>query len=218
MQKLRILVENNSKWAVLLEYIDRIEASKELDFSLALENAKCVLETIGKEICSKKGVELESKSTMAGVLKNAFNVLGLGANDSARQISTALGTIGQNFGTIRNQIGATAHGKTVEQLEQRNEHLSPMTRTLLIDTVVTVGCFMINLYESEEIGLTRQDKTIHYEDMDKFNSYLDDTFGSFDMGVYSFPASEVLFYTDPNAYSTELDIFETMDTNMDDDE
>jgi hypothetical protein len=36
---------------------------------------------------------------------------------------------------------------------------------------------------------------------------LDESYGDFDMGGYSYSASEILFYVDYNAYLTELKAF-----------
>jgi len=60
MEKLKKVIELYGRWAGLSIYISRIEAHIDSDFSHALENAKAMLETIGKEICKSKGVEIEA--------------------------------------------------------------------------------------------------------------------------------------------------------------
>jgi hypothetical protein len=60
MDKLRATIEKHRRWKDLEIYIDRIEAHLESDFSHALENAKALLECIGKEVCSAKNMELSA--------------------------------------------------------------------------------------------------------------------------------------------------------------
>ena len=57
MNKLKKTIEQYGRWAELSIYIGRIETHIESDFSHSLENAKALLETIGKEICSTKGIQ-----------------------------------------------------------------------------------------------------------------------------------------------------------------
>jgi len=69
-----------------------------------------LLETIGKEICAAKGHELLAASSVNGVLKNAFQALGYSNSTLVNQVSSALATIGQQVGELRNEIGLTSHG------------------------------------------------------------------------------------------------------------
>jgi hypothetical protein len=39
------------------------------------------------------------------------------------QISSALATIGQKVGELRNEIGSTSHGKSLEEIKQRNNNV-----------------------------------------------------------------------------------------------
>ncbi len=75
MNKLKKTIEQYRCWAELSIYIVRIETHIESDFSHSLENAKALLETIGKEICKNKGLELNETISINGVLKNAFSVM-----------------------------------------------------------------------------------------------------------------------------------------------
>ena len=79
---------------------------------------KHYLETIGKEFCKLKGRELDGNSSVQGVLKNAFSVLGYKKSDNVVQISAAFATIGQQIGDLRNIIGTSSHGKTLEELKK----------------------------------------------------------------------------------------------------
>lgn len=199
MDRLKVKISQYSRWTAIKDYISRIETYLETDFSLSLENAKALLECIGKEICSAKGHPLAEDSSVNGVLKNAFNALGYSKNEIVPQISSSLATIGQKLGGLRNDIGATAHGKTLEQLNSRNDNINQVTKYFLIDSVELIACFLIGLFEGEHIS-NNTSSEIKYTDCEDFNDYWDDLYGEFYMGDYSFTASEVLFNNDINAY------------------
>ena len=55
MDKLKDKISQYGRWAPIDEYIVRIETHLDSDFSISLENAKALLESIGKEICKSKG-------------------------------------------------------------------------------------------------------------------------------------------------------------------
>jgi hypothetical protein len=56
MERLKKVIEQYGRWSALTTYTERIKAHASTDFSHAIENAKALLETISKEICSSKGV------------------------------------------------------------------------------------------------------------------------------------------------------------------
>jgi len=119
MEKLRSTLAQYSRWQGLEMYIDRMEAHLETDFSTTIENAKALLESIGKEICEAKGVQLGSTPSINVVLKKAFIGLGYTADDLVSQVSGSLATIGQLVGNLRNEISPTSHGKSLEELRLR---------------------------------------------------------------------------------------------------
>lgn len=205
MEKLKKVIEQYGRWSDLSVYIGRIETHIELDFSHSLENAKALLETIGKEICTSKGVELAATSSINGVLKNAFSALGYSNSNLVNQISSALATIGQQVGELRNEIGLTSHGKSLEEIRERNDRVNILTREFLIDTVEIVSCFLIRNFENENPRVITEtaEETLDYYEAEEFNDFWDDSFGEFDMGNYSYPASEILFNVDKQAYINE---------------
>jgi predicted translin family RNA/ssDNA-binding protein len=126
------------------------------------------------------------------------------------QISSALATIGQNIGELRNDIGTTSHGKSLEELKERNNKVDALTREFLIDSTVIVAVLLIRAFENENprIKAAAVEAKPLYPEFEAFNEYWDDSFGEFEMGSYSFPASEILFYVDNKAYMTEQQAFE----------
>jgi hypothetical protein len=119
MERLKKVIEQYGRWAELATYIDRIEAHLSTDFSHAMENAKALLETIGKEICTTKGVDLGKSPSTNVVMKKAFNSIGYSNSSLVTQISTSLATIGQQIGNLRNETGTTSHGKSLKELREK---------------------------------------------------------------------------------------------------
>lgn len=209
MERLKKVIEQYGRWAGLETYTDRIEAYIQTDFSMSLENSKSLLETICKEICESKGVQIEATASINQLLKKAFTAIGYPSSTTVTQISSALATIGQQLGNLRNEIGRTSHGGTLEELRERNSKVDDMTKELLIDTTVIIASFLIRNFENENprtIPETSEQKILLTDNQD-FNDSWDEIFGEFEMGDYSYPASEILFYTDKEAYLTELKAF-----------
>ena len=209
MERLKKIIEQYGRWSELTIYTDRIGSHASTDFSHAIENAKALLETIGKEICKSKGVELGETASINAVMKKAFTVIGYSNNSLITQISTALANIGQQMGNLRNEIGTTSHGKSLEGLKERNNKVDELTKEFLIDTTVIVASFLIRTFENENPrSRTETAKTkLLYTDNEPFNEFWDEFYGEFEMGDYSYPASEILFNVDYKAYMTEHQAF-----------
>lgn len=210
MERLKKVIEQYGRWSELSIYTERIEAHITSDFSHAIENAKALLETIGKEICDSKGIQIGSSASINSVLKKAFSVIGYSSSSLVTQISTALASIGQQIGDLRNEVGTTSHGKSIEELKERNNKVNEITREFLIDTTVIVASFLIRTFENENPRLKPSTlaKKIQYIDNDAFNDFWDNSYGEFEMGEYSYPASEILFNVDYQAYETEVNACE----------
>lgn len=212
MEKLRITLAQYSRWQPLSMYVDRMEAHLETDFSIAVENAKALLESIGKEICDAKGIPLANAPAISGVLKTAFRALGYNGEQLVTQVSTSLANIGQLIGTLRNEISPTSHGKSLEELSDRNNKVDLLTRDFLIDSTLVVAVFLIRAFEERKgDGVMPADGVADaipdYDDNDAFNNFWDESFGEFSMGQYSYPASEILFNVDLQAYQAEYKAF-----------
>ena len=205
MERLKKVIEQYGRWSDLSIYIGRIETHIDSDFSHSLENAKALLETIGKEICKSKGLQLNETSSINGVLKNAFSSLGYSNSNLVNQIASALATIGQQVGELRNEIGISSHGKSLEEIRERNNGIDALTKEFIIDTTVIISCFLLRTFENENPRKSdkTEERTIGYEEAVDFNDFWDDLFGDFEMGDYSYPASEILYSVDNEAYVNE---------------
>lgn len=213
MEKLRATIEQYSHWRDLGDYVDRMEAHLDVDFSLSIENAKALLESIGKEICKSKCIILGSTPSVNEVLKKSFRALGYSNENLVKIISGSLATIGHEIGTLRNEISPTSHGKPLDELRERNNKVDLLTREFLIDSTVIVAVFLIRAFEERKDEAILVDDTelsselLKYDESEDFNEFWDEAFGEFTMNDYSYPASEILYGVDYKAYETEYNAF-----------
>ena len=209
MNKLKEVIKEYGRWSELSTYVDRIETHIEIDFSHSLENAKALLESVGKQICIENKIELGTTPSVNAVLKKAFSSMGYANSNLVNQVSSALATIGQQVGELRNDIGLTSHGKSLEEIKQRNNKVDILTREFLIDTVELVSIFLIRNFETKTVRVSSKllEESLNYWEAEEFNESWDDSFGEFVMGDYSYPASEILFNVDKQAYVNEYKAF-----------
>ena len=143
------------------------------------------------------------------VLKRSFVALGYGTEALVTQVSGALATIGQQLGNLRNEISPTSHGKSLEELKERNNKVDALTREFLVATTISVAVFLIRAYEERKdvdtasASVDSAESVIDYDGAENFNAFWDDAYGEFAMGDYSYPASEILFNMDYSAYEME---------------
>lgn len=204
MERLRILIAQHGRWGVLVDYIDRIEAYYDSDFSTSIENAKALLESIGKEICIAKKQELRSDASVNAVLKAAFCALGYSNENIVNQVSGSLANIGQRLGNLRSEISPTSHGRPLDELRERNNKVDLLTREFLVDSTVVVAVFLIRAFEERNgTSIATSNIQILYSEAEDFNEYWDDEYGEFLMQDYSYTASEILYNVDYKAYEAE---------------
>ena len=217
MEKLKVLIEQYGRWKPLEEYLLRIETFVDTDFGSALENAKSLLESISKEICSEKGIELNSTESIGGSLKQAYKAIGFKGGDLEVQLSTSIANIGQQMGNLRNEIGATSHGRTMQELQIRNDGIDELTKEFLVNTTILTASFLIKSFENENPRVKQNIEKIHYEQEEEFNDFWDEMYGDFSMTEdYTYPASEILYNIDYSAYKTEHTNFITSERDVED--
>jgi hypothetical protein len=212
MKRLRSTIEQFSRWKVLEVFIDRMEGHREGDFSVSVENAKALLESIGKEIWSVKQMALGDTPSINAVLKKAFCALGYSNEDLVNRISGSLANIGQELGNLRNEISPTSHGKPLDELRERNSKVDVLTREFLMDSTVIVAVFMIRAFEERKDAVllpaaAAQAERLDYNESEAFNAFWDDAYGEFMMGAYSYDASEILYNVDYKAYEFEYNAY-----------
>lgn len=210
MDRLKTILEKHSRWQPCSIYVERIIGYSNTDFTISVENAKSLLETIAKEICQQRGQHLENNESIGKLLSLSFGCLGYAKTDTIRQIGTAIANIATQMGNFRNEIGYTAHGKTLRELSTRDHSIAGVSGDFLINATELVSCFLIEAFETDN-PIVVQDEYIDLTDNENFNEYWDSLYGEFKMtDDYTYPASEILFSVDIEAYKTELNAFKLL--------
>lgn len=217
MNKLKKTIEQYGRWSVYSMYVERIEAHIDSDFSICIENSKSLIEGISKQICKEKGVSIATDEPFNRLVKTAFSAIGYSPGEHLNVISGSLSAIAQQLGNLRTALGSTSHGKTIEELKSRNETLNLLTKDFLIDTIEIISCFLIRNFENENPRkkIKSLEDTLDYLEAEEFNDFWDDSFGEFEMGNYSYSASEILFNVDKQAYINEYNAFSANETTDD---
>lgn len=215
MDRLKSILEKYSRWQPCSEFINRIEGYRATDFSFCVENAKSLLETIAKEICTQRGQELKSNESIGKLLGLSFHCLGYAKTHTISQIGGSVANIAKEMGNLRTEIGITAHGKTLSELSKRENNITSLTGDFLINATELVSCFLIEAFETDN-PIVVPDKLPSLSDNEDFNEYWDSLYGEFEMTEdYAYPASEILFNVDIEAYKTELSAFKLMKNETD---
>lgn len=209
MEKLKKLLGQYGRWSEYSIYIDRIEVHIDSDFSLCVENSKSLIEGICKQICSEKNVDLKGDESFNKLVKVAFEAIGHKKEECINVIGGSLSAIAHQLGNLRTAMGATSHGMTSEELKNRNDSLDEITKEFLIDSIEIIGCFLIRNFENENprIAISIKGEEVVFESAQDFNDFWDELFGEFEMGDYSYPASEILFNVDRDAYTEEYNSY-----------
>jgi hypothetical protein len=214
MEKLKLIIDTYPRWQPYQVYVDRINGFQKDDFSVCIENAKALLEGVSRNICDLNGVLYSKDDSVTKLLKTAFESLGYSKDDPLKQIGGSISNIGAKINDLRNEKGATSHGKTAEELQRRNENFNDLTAQFLILSTELVCSFLIQLFETENIKIDSEESEIIYEENESFNEFWDEIYGEFEMGDYSFPASQVLYSVDRLAYETEINAYNLLEDEV----
>jgi hypothetical protein len=219
MDKLKTIIEEHSRWQTeaINDYISRIEGFRNSDFPFCIENAKSLLETIAKQICVERNKAYSEQDSPGKILKLAFESLGYDDSDTTQQVGRAIANIGTQMSLLRNQIGATSHGRPLEELEKRKEAINKATSEFLLFSTELVCTFLIQLFETDN-PLALIEPEIIYEDNQDFNNSFDDTYGEIQIGNFTFSPSEVLFKVEPESYRIALEEFNSKEIGSENEE
>lgn len=83
----------------------------------------------------------------------------------------------------------------------------------MIDSTLMVAVFLIRAFEERTAVAVRssdeaaETELLEYNQEEDFNESWDGSYGEFEMGVYSYTASEILFHVDSKAYKSEHTAF-----------
>jgi len=97
----------------------------------------------------------------------------------------------------------------LDEIKERNNKVDLLTREFLIDSMLVVAVFLIRAFENEKPPLAAAllEEPLDYYESTDFNDFWDESFGEFEMGDYSYTASEILFNVDYKAYKSEYAVF-----------
>ena len=103
----------------------------------------------------------------------------------------------------------------MEELRQRNLKIDELTKDFLFDSIKTIIIFLIRSFEYKQVNIIDiPEKEQENERNKDFDEFLDEIYGEFVMGDYSYTASQILFAVDSEAYQYELKNFEAEEGNQ----
>lgn len=211
MDRLRQLIKQYSRWKGLEEYCIRIDGYLTSDYSIAVENAKALLESVCKTILHEKSVEVDSNDSMQKLMKKTVGVFDSDHSEQLRQISNSLVNISKNLAEVRNTVAKVSHGQHVDALGK--DALDVMSAAFMVNSTEAIACFLIEFYE-QVFPRKKPEPALRLEDYPEFNDYLDgeafEPVQVLRLGgelAYEYSASEVLFSVEPRAYLTELNAY-----------
>ena len=211
MERLRLLIDQYSRWKGLEEYCIRIDGYLKNDFSIAVENTKALMESICKTILQEKEVEYGASDTVQQLMTKTVGVFDSDHSDQLKQITRNLINIAKNLAEVRNSVAKVSHGPHVDSLGE--EVLDGMSAAFLVSSTESITCFLIEFYE-QVYPRKKPEPDLRLEDHPEFNNYLDEEVfepvqvlrGGGEL-AYEYSASEVLFSVEPRAYQTELMVY-----------
>lgn len=205
MEKLRTILKEYGKWESLEEYCRRIEGYLEDDFIIAVENSKSLIESICKTILEEHNVTYSRTEKLNKLFSNTLKTINIFGKEQISKFGSGLITAIQNLGELRNKIGDTAHGKSI--YENKKNKIGMISTNFLINSIEVIACFLIE-YNEQEYPDKKEKEELNYENFMDFNNYFDNINGNIEFSIYSYPASEVLFYVDSTAYKVALQEFD----------
>lgn len=216
MERLRQTIKQYSRWQELEQYCLRIEGYIKSDFSIAVENAKALLESVCKTILREKQIEHASSDSFQKLMNKTINAFDISHSEQLKQISSSLINISKNLAEVRNKVAKVSHGQHIDALS--DETLDCISTEFIIGTTESITCFLIDFYE-QVFPRKKSELTLRIEDNLEFNNYLDEELFEPVQIVrqggdiaYEYAASEVLFSVEQRAYLTELFAYQQMNT------
>lgn len=212
MDKLKKIVTDNKKWeAVFTKHISRIEAYGDTDYDLVAGNCKSLIDGVTKTIIQELNptidVEELNKLDTAQLLNASTKLLKI-AKEYQHLIAGSRQII-EGFRKIRNKEDSQAHGKSAYQLEEAKDSIDKIEINFIINCCENLVVFLIDYYEVAFPYKAKKQINPLYEDFSDFNKWLDEKYEVVKVGnEYEYLASEVLFYTDDQAYHNEMLIYE----------
>ena len=187
----------------LLEQKQRVENSVLInDPALTLDTSKALLETILKTILKDRVANPNLSQDMGPLYKDVKANLVFNRDAKARGIFEKLiGAIVHNVPELRNEFGASSHGKD-------GHYVSPieMPEAEMVAYLVD-GVSGFLLRKNRLLANPEYSQRIYYMDHEEFNDYLDTSYDPIDLKINNsspIPYSKILFDQEPEAYKESL--------------
>ncbi len=201
MQSLRGLCQQYSKWKPLEDYILRIEAYKDSEGVLVLENCKAMIESVCKTILDDLAEPYSTSESIQALIYKTCNKMSCLPNTG--ELARSFITVAQRLGEFRNTFASIGHGQPVHLLEENKEKIIGASVSFLINSIEQLAIFLVIVYQEEYPQQIQAE--IRYIDNTDFNEEFDDSLEPIQIGQYGpYSPSEVLFSVDLDAYKTEL--------------
>ena len=201
MQTLRELCQQYSKWRPLEDYILRIEAYKDSDGVLVLENCKAMIESVCKTILDDLEEPHSAPESIQALISKTCNKMS--CLPSTGELARSFITVAQRLGEFRNTFSAIGHGQPTHLLEENKKKIIGASVSFMINSIEQLTIFLVTVYHEEYPK--RVQPELRYIDNQEFNEEFDDSLEPVQIGQYGpYSPSEALFSVDIDAYKTEL--------------
>lgn len=201
MQSLRELCQQYGKWKPLEDYILRIEAYKDSDGVLVLENCKAMIESVCKTILDDLKEPYTATDSIQSLISRTCSKMSCLPNTG--DLARSFITVAQRLGEFRNAFSSVGHGQPVHLLEENKKKIIGASVIFMVNSIEQLVVFLVTVYHEEYPKQVQPE--LRYIDNQEFNESFDETIEPVVIGQYGpYRSSEVLFYVDQEAYKTEL--------------
>lgn len=203
------VLRHPERWAGLTDEIRRIDLVLTTSPEEVKDKCKTLCESVIKTMLVASGTKTEEECEYADMngLKNwtcAFLIL----EDRDEKVVKAEITY---LYESRNNAGTGGHGRSLQRQreirervdERENERYLSVTDSLLSD--------LVNRYEKQYPGEEQEELRD-----ERYDEWLDEAYGSFNILEASYAASEVLYRVDPTAYAEGFEQYKLTDATSDD--
>ena len=201
----------------LLEQKQRVEYSVLInDPALTLDTSKALLETVFKTILKDRVVNPNLSQKVGSLYKDVKASLPFNRDDGAKVIfENLISSIVHNVLALRNEFGASSHGKD-------GHYVSPieMPEAEMVAYLVD-GASGFLLRKNRLLANPEYSQRIYYMDNEEFNDYLDTSNDPVDLKISDsepIAYSKVLFECDPKAYKEYIIQFNNQKEEDEDEE
>lgn len=191
---------NNGNWSTISKYLDTIDANNEDDPGVAIDAAKSMIEAVAKTILADKELTYEKNINLNKLTKMAVSSVDTLDQDeqTIKKIISALCTVSQCIGEVRNEYSVIGHGQDIEMKK---------AEVYLADLAINASCTVVRFLVSLHSRHPRDMKRLCYDAHESFNNWYDRN-NPLNLSDADLSASRALFDQDGTAYVEAFHSFE----------